>query len=215
MEPEIFINFKHYENAVGNNCEKLLNDFSNLKDNNIYYCLSYIDLRLNSKFNNLKIFSQSVDVNDYGAFTGSVSMESLMSIGIHGSLLNHSENRINEENIIRILEKSKNNNFTIVLCAENIEEIKKYSKFEPDYIAYEPPELIGGNISVSNAKPEIIEEAGKICKNRTKLLVGAGVKTKEDIDRSMDLGAHGVLIASGIIRDPKPINKLISLTHTR
>ena len=126
MEPEIFINFKHYENAVGNNCEKLLNDFSNLKDNNIYYCLSYIDLRLNSKFNNLKIFSQSVDVNDYGAFTGSVSMESLMSIGIHGSLLNHSENRINEENIIRILEKSKNNNFTIVLCAENIEEIKKY-----------------------------------------------------------------------------------------
>ena len=215
MEPEIFINFKHYENAVGNNCEKLLNDFSNLKDNNIYYCLSYIDLRLNSKFNNLKRFSQSVDVNDYGAFTGSVSMESLMSIGIHGSLLNHSENRINEENIIRILEKSKNNNFTIVLCAENIEEIKKYSKFEPDYIAYEPPELIGGNISVSNAKPEIIEEAGKICKNRTKLLVGAGVKTKEDIDRSMDLGAHGVLIASGIIRDPKPINKLISLTHTR
>ncbi len=215
MEPEIFINFKHYENAVGNNCEKLLNDFNSLKDNNIYYCLSYIDLRLNSKFNSLNIFSQSVDVNDYGAFTGSVSMESLMSIGIHGSLLNHSENRINEENIIKILEKSKNNNFTIVLCAENIEEIKKYSKFEPDYIAYEPPELIGGNISVSNAKPEIIEEAGKICKNRTKLLVGAGVKTKEDIDRSMDLGAYGVLIASGIIRDPKPINKLISLTHTR
>jgi len=211
MEPEIFINFKHYENATGNNCENLLEGFNKLNYNNVYYCLSYIDLRLNSKFNKLNIFSQSVDANGYGAFTGSVSMESLINIGIKGSLLNHSEKRISEENIIKIIEKAKKNNFKIVLCVENIEEIEKYSKLEPDYIAYEPPELIGGNISVSNAKPEIIEKAGNICKNKTKLLVGAGVKTKEDVDKSMDLGAYGVLIASGIIRDTKPINKLISL----
>ncbi len=215
MEPEIFINFKHYENAVGESCESLLNQFNTVKNNMIYYCLSYIDLRLNSKFPDLNIISQSVDLNGYGAFTGSISIESLMSIGIKGSLLNHSEKRIEKNNIVETVKKAKENNFKIVLCVENIEEIKNYSELEPDYIAYEPPELIGGNISVSSSKPELIEKASKICENKTKLLVGAGVKTKKDIDKSMDLGAQGVLIASGIIRDPKPINKLISLTGKR
>ena len=46
---------------------------------------------------------------------------------------------------------------------------------EPTYIAYEPPELIGGNVSVSSAKPEIIAQAAKACNGKTKLLVGAGL----------------------------------------
>ena len=35
-------------------------------------------------------------------------------------------------------------------------------------------------------------------KHDIKLLVGAGIKTKEDIGKALELGADGVLIASGI-----------------
>jgi triosephosphate isomerase len=216
MEAEIFINFKHYDNAVGNNSEKLLSDFNSIKDQrNLYYCVAATDLRLQKSFPSLKLFSQHVDPNGYGAFTGSISIELLKNMGINGSLLNHSEKRIKSSIIEETVKKSKLLDFDIVLCVENLDEVEKYSTLEPAYIAYEPPELIGGNISVSTAKPEIIEKASKLCSGKTNLLVGAGVKTRKDIDISMDLGASGVLIASGIVRDAKPINMLFSLTDNR
>ncbi|WP_337859784.1 triose-phosphate isomerase [Ferroplasma sp.] len=216
MEPEIFINFKHYNNAIGYNSEKLLSEFGTINNQKgLYYCIAATDLRLQKTFPSLKIFSQHVDSNSYGAFTGSISIESLKDIGIHGSLLNHSERRIQSSVIEETVKKSKALDFEIVLCVENLDEVKKYSILEPSYIAYEPPELIGGNVSVSTSKPEIIEQASKLCSGKTKFLVGAGVKTRKDIDISMDLGASGVLIASGIIRNAKPINMLFSLTDNR
>jgi triosephosphate isomerase len=216
MEPQIFINFKHYKNAVGNNVEGLLNDFKSINNqNNLYYCIAPTDLRLKKSFPSLKIYGQHVDPTGYGAFTGSISMESMIDIGIKGSLLNHSEKRIENSKIVELVEKSRKLDFDIVLCVENLDEARNYSQLEPAYIAYEPPELIGGNISVSSSRPNIIEKAAKICEGKTKLLVGAGVKNRQDIEISLDLGASGVLIASGIIGNTKPINMLVSLLGNR
>ncbi len=214
MKPLIFINFKHYENATGRNAELLLNEFRRIKDQkNIYYCLGPGDVRLSLQFPDLNIYSQHVDYNSYGPYTGSISMNFLKSINVNGSLLNHSERRININDIKKTIENSRQNDFKLVVCSENIDEIKDIARLKPDYIAYEPRELIGGDVSVSSAKPDIIKSASSICsENNVKLLVGAGIKTSEDIKTSMDLGASGVLIASGVIKDPKPINKLISLT---
>ena len=216
MSPEIFINFKHYENAVGVNTEKLLDDFAGVaSQDNLYYSLSPLDLRLQQKFPGLNIIGQHVDSNGFGAYTGSVSMESMKNLGIKGSLLNHSEKRLHEEIIENTVKRAKDLDFKIILCVERIEEVKKYAILEPEYIAYEPPELIGGNVSVSSSKPDVIEKAAKICDKKTRLLVGAGVKTREDIETSMNLGATGVLIASGVIRNAKPINMLVSLLGNR
>ena len=67
-------------------------------------------------------------------------------------------------------------------------------------------ELIGGDISVSTAQPEIIENAAKLI-GSDKLLVGAGVKTGEDVKLALKLGAKGVLLASGVTKaeDPKAV----------
>lgn len=216
MESEIFINFKHYENAVGYSVEKLLHEFAGVDgQDKIYYCLAPLDLRLQEKFPSMKIFGQHVDSTGFGAYTGSISIESMKGIGIEGSLLNHSEKRLSKEIIEKTVKKAADLDFKIVLCVESLDEVKKYADLEPEYIAYEPPELIGGDISVSSSKPDIIEQASKICEKKTKLLVGAGVKTRIDVETSLNLGATGVLIASGIIRNAKPINMLVSLLGNR
>ena len=41
--------------------------------------------------------------------------------------------------------------FPIVVCSENLVEAGEYSKLRPEFIAYEPPELIGGNVSVTSS----------------------------------------------------------------
>jgi triosephosphate isomerase len=88
----------------------------------------------------------------------------------------------------------------------------KITEFEPDLIAVEPPELIGGDISVSNAQPEVITKALELI-GAGKLLVGAGVKSGEDVKKAIELGASGVLLASGVTKAENPEKVLEDLAN--
>jgi len=99
-----------------------------------------------------------------------------------------------------------------VLCVKNVSEARKYAKLNPNYIAIEPPELIGSGKAVSKEKPELIRKAAvvvKSAKNNTKLLCGAGIVSGEDVTKAVELGSKGILVASGIIK-AKNWNKIIS-----
>ena len=90
-----------------------------------------------------------------------------------------------------------------VVCVKDVDEVKKYAKLNPDYIAIEPPELIGTGKAVSKEKPEIITKsviAVKQARNSTKLLCGAGIVSGEDVTKAIQLGAKGILVASGIVK---------------
>ena len=77
------------------------------------------------------------------------------------------------------------------------------SRQKPNFIAVEPPELIGGDISVTTADPGIVSGSvaavTDIDKN-IKVLCGAGVKNGKDVAKSIELGAEGVLLASGVVK---------------
>jgi len=84
----------------------------------------------------------------------------------------------------------------------------KFAELTPTFIAVEPPELIGSGISVSNSKPEIIINSVKAVKETNQkitVLCGAGVSNNEDVRKSLELGAEGVLLASAFVKakDPK------------
>ncbi len=74
----------------------------------------------------------------------------------------------------------------------------------------EPPDLIGGDVSVSKAEPRIIEESVRLV-GENKLLVGAGVKNSEDVKIALSLGACGVLLASGVVKAEDPYSVLMDL----
>ena len=85
-------------------------------------------------------------------------------------------------------------------------------KINPDFIAIEPPELIGSGKAISTEKPDLIQKAARIVndsKNKTKLLCGAGIVSGDDVVKSIELGSKGILVASGIIK-AKNWNKIIS-----
>jgi triosephosphate isomerase (TIM) len=97
---------------------------------------------------------------------------------------------------------AKKEKIRIVLCAKDHNEAAKFAKYNPYAIAVEPPELIAGNISVSSAKPDVIVKSVKavhLVNPKIKVLVGAGIKNTEDVHKSIELGAKGILIASGIV----------------
>jgi triosephosphate isomerase len=156
----------------------------------------------------VKIFGQGVDAVDAGAKTGHVPPESLKHAGAVGSLLNHSENRVSDDAMKFAVPRLHALGLQTCVCAADVPEgVRLASLLSPTMVAVEPPELIGGDISVSTAKPEVVADAVARIKKVAKppvVLVGAGVKTPQDVAKSVELGAEGVLLASGYVKAKDP-----------
>ena len=87
---------------------------------------------------------------------------------------------------------------------------------DPDFVAVEPPELIGSDTSVSTAQPELISDSvKKICNGFDchSVLVGAGVKSGQDVKIALELGASGVLLASGVAKAEEPEKAILELLN--
>ncbi len=155
------------------------------------------------------VFAQHVDAGKPGAHTGSVLASMLKAANIKGSLVNHSEKRLeSEEKIKETIESLHVNGLESLVCAATTKEAVAIAHHSPAFVAVEPPELIGSGVSVSDAKPEIVINSVKAVKevnHRITVLCGAGVSNKDDVKRSLELGAEGVLLASAFVKadDPK------------
>jgi triosephosphate isomerase len=204
--PTIIINFKTYKEATGEKavalakiCEKVAKETGK----EIIIAVQAADIYRISKAVKIPVFAQHADELEQGQNTGAITLESVKEAGASGTLINHSEKRLRVDQIKTIVNKAKELGMITVVCANDPVIGGALSKLNPDFIAVEPPELIGGDISVSTAKPDVIERAVKnICgdKKCNRVIVGAGVKTKQDVQTAAKLGSVGVLVASGVVK---------------
>jgi len=156
------------------------------------------------------VFAQHTDPYPPGAHTGSIPAELLKSLSVKGSLVNHSEKRIGMEDIKRVLGHLHALTLETIACAESPQEAAEIAALAPIHVAIEPPELIGSGKSVSTTKPEVITETVNKIKDlstKVNILCGAGVSTKEDVKKALELGTDGILVASAFVKaqDPKSI----------
>ncbi len=206
------INCKNYEEISGDKIIKFVKTAEKVsKKYKVKIAISppqhLIGLVANSS---IPILAQHIDDSKVGSTTGFVIPELLKKSKVKGSLINHSEHRISSKEIQKLVLKLKKLKMTSIVCVKDVVEVKKYVKLNPDYIAIEPPELIGSGKAVSKEKPELIAKAAKAVKNtNTKLLCGAGIVSGEDVTKALELGSKGILVASGIIK-AKNWNKIIS-----
>jgi triosephosphate isomerase len=208
------INCKNYEEISGDKIKKFIKIAEQVsKKYKIKIAISppqhLIGLVANSS---IPILAQHIDDSKIGSTTGYIIPELLKKSKVKGSLINHSEHRISSKEIEKLVLKLRELKMISIVCVKDVAEVKKYLKINPDFIAIEPPELIGSGKAVSTEKPDLIQKAARIVndsKNKTKLLCGAGIVSGEDVAKSIELGSKGILVASGIIK-AKNWNKIIS-----
>ena len=100
------------------------------------------------------------------------------------------------------------------MCAGDLHEVGTVAGLSPDYVAIEPPELIGGDVSVTKAKPEVVSGAVERVRNanpKVDVLCGAGVRTARDVSRAIELGTVGVLLATAVVKAKDPKKALTDL----
>jgi triosephosphate isomerase len=205
----LIINFKTYHESTGPQAVELAQTIDQVSESapvDVLIAVPAMDLEnVIRAVKYVKVIAQSVDAVGYGAHTGHILPEEVKSRGAVGTLINHSECQKSEEEMGSVIDMAKAQfpDYTIVCSPTYEATVEIDNKWDPDKIAFEPPELIGGDISVSTAQPEIIKKVVDISHEK-QILVGAGVKTREDIKVSLDLGAIGVLVASGVVKHEDP-----------
>jgi len=160
------------------------------------------------------VFAQHVDPLEPGAYTGYTLPEAVKALGAKGSLINHSERRCPDK-VALAVPLLKKYELESIVCAESPAECRQFAKFKPDFIAIEPPDLIGSGKSVSKTKPKVISDSLDAVRKVSKtipLLCGAGVSDKKDVDKALSLGATGVLLASAFVKAPDPLKFLMDIS---
>lgn len=212
--PLIIINFKTYLESSGKNAvalAKIVDKVAKSTGTEYAVAVSALDLKSVVEAVTIPVFVQHVDNAKIGSSTGSVLPEFVKEMGAFGVLLNHSEKRLAPDSISGLVERCNQLGLITVLCAESDLEVALFDSYAADFVAIEPPELIGGEVSVSKANPEVISKSKKVL-TKSKLIVGAGVKTGEDIKIGISLGAEGILLASGVCKSEDPEKVLIKLS---
>jgi triosephosphate isomerase len=154
----------------------------------------------------VETWAQHVSPVDHGSHTGSTLAEAVADHAT-GTLINHSERRLKLADVDAALDAADRVGLETVACANNPEQIAAATALGPDAVAVEPPELIGTGTPVSKADPDVVEGAVAAAERvdpDVDVFCGAGISTGDDVLAARDLGAEGVLLASGVATADDP-----------
>ena len=160
-------------------------------------------LGLVSSMTKARVFSQAVAINTGDKTTGATTPESVKAAGATGTILNHSESRRPPSELSRLVPRVAGLGLEVCLCAQTSQEAARLARLSPAYIAVEPPELIGTGVAVSKARPELIERTVSSVRKAGyagRILCGAGIVSGEDVEKAVELGSDGVLVASSVVK---------------
>jgi triosephosphate isomerase len=213
MDGLIVLNFKTYDESTGDKAVALAEACDAVAKETgakIIVAPQFTDIYRIFREVKIPVYAQHVDGIKFGGFTGSILPEAVKAAGASGSLINHSERGLKLAEIEAAVVKLRSLGMASIVCTNNVSTTRAAAAMGPDYVAIEPPELIGSGISVAQAQPEIVSgsvEAAKKINPKVRVLCGAGIGKGDDVKKALELGTEGVLLASGVIKakDPKAV----------
>lgn len=204
--PVITLNLKTYAEATGEKALEIaliMDKISKETGTSMAISVQATDLRMCEEKVSIPVFAEHIDPIKPGSHTGWMLPEAVKAAGAVGTLINHSEQRLKLADIDICITRAKKLNLDHIVCSNNINTSMAIATLSPNFVAIEPPGLIGGDISVTTADPDIVSGSVDAVKNIDKnvnVLCGAGIKNGKDVTKSIELGTEGVLLASGIVK---------------
>ncbi len=213
----LIINFKNYLEISGDQALAFTRDAERVSEKTgteIIISPPQVLLAWLTKNTKLSVIAQHVDIQQPGPSTGFSIPEIVKDVGGAGSLINHSEHPINQETIRDLIPRLRSLGLLSIVCAKNLSELRDYSSLSPDFVAIEPPELIGTKKSIATEKPSLITDSFqhlKLVASRSHLICGAGINSSEDIRIALKLGSKGILAASSVVKSKNWYEKIYEL----
>lgn len=217
--PLIIVNFKAYREVEGPCASSIALACQEVAESSgvsIVACPPMVELARVASSVRIPVMSQHSDPKPPGSATGWVTPDMVKAAGAVGTLINHSEHRMPREEVAKVVASCSAIGLRTCVCADTAEATGRMAELRPDMVAVEPPELIGGDVSVTDARPEVVSDsvaAARRVDANVPVLCGAGVKTGRDVRQALELGAKGVLLASGVVKAKEPRKALEDLVR--
>lgn len=172
----------------------------------------HVDIsKIAAETENIYVFAQHMDSIKIGVGVGSILPEAIKAAGAVGTLLNHSERRINLSEISKTIKRADEVGLATLVFADSPEEAAAIAHLNPNIILAEPPELIGSGTSVGKLQEEFISKTiAAVKKINPKIIIAssAGVRTADDVAEIIRLGAQATGSTSGILKSKDPIKTM-------
>ncbi len=213
----IVVNFKTYEQATGERALALAKICRKVADETkvrIIAVPQMADLKPCVDVG-VECWAQHVDAVEPGRHTAFTLLEDVMAAGARGTLLNHSEHKLDwevlKESLVRI-----DNKIEVCVCAVNLQECQRVATLQPRYVAYEPAEFIGNkDLSVASERGDVIKQVVQVL-SAMPIIIGAGIHSAADVKAGLEFGAKGVLVATDVVlaEDPEKSLRELALAFT-
>jgi len=188
---------------------KAADDFAEKYGIEVFFTAPYADLaKVNDNTENIIVTAQHMDPLNPGRGMGHVLPESLKAAGAKAVFLNHAEQSLKLNTLVKTIKKAKELDIITVVCADSLEEAVAIAKLGPDILLCEPTELIGtGQTSSFNYIVETTTKIKEIDKNIL-VMQASGISDGEDVYNTIVHGADGTGATSGIMEAPDKAKKL-------
>ncbi|MCA9379139.1 triose-phosphate isomerase, partial [Candidatus Dojkabacteria bacterium] len=152
MHNYLILNFKTYPEASGDKAldlARIVDKLAGKTKLKLTICPQTADIyRLREHFPHLSIWSQHIDNIAPGRNTGWTSASTITMAGANGTLINHSEHKVGLQAIEQTIQLCKQYHLSSCVAVPDAELGSKVAPFRPDFLAYEPEELISGEHSL-------------------------------------------------------------------
>jgi len=182
-----------------NDLVKYADYLAEIYDINIFATVPFAEIKnVSDVTERIIVTAQHMDAIKPGRGMGKILPESLYFAGARACVLNHAEYPLSYSVLEKTIRRAKELEIFTIVCASSYDEAKAIALLEPETILCEPTDLIGtGTTSPDDYIKETISAIKKINHN-IYVMQGAGIRTKDDIIRNLQLGSDANGATSGI-----------------
>ncbi|WP_318568740.1 triose-phosphate isomerase [Salinigranum marinum] len=173
------------------------------------------DLRLIAAETDVTVTAPFMHATEPGRGMGKILPETLADAGADGVVINHAENRDTLTDLVWKIERCRDLGMDSIVCVDSIEMGRAVAEFDPDSVIYEMPGDISSDRAITQTHPDrvraflaMIDEENP----RTRVLVGGGISTAEDVRLAFEQGADatGAASAVSLATDPEGLLREIA-----
>lgn len=212
--PHFDVNVKVYPDTHGEDAVSLARLLAELEEETparFVFTPQLPDLRTVVAETDVAVTAPAMHAVEPGRGMGKILPETLAAAGVDGVVINHAENRDTLSDIAWKVQRCRDLGMDSVVCVDSIEMGRAVATFEPDAMVYELPEDIASERAITRTHPDrvrsfvaMVDEASP----RTRVNVGGGIATPEDVRLAFELGADATGAASAVCLADDPESML-------
>ena len=177
-------------------------------------CPPFVYLPSLNKSSMVKLGAQDCSWKEEGAYTGDISPKMLKSLGAEYVIIGHSERRKyhNETYVVinKKIDSALKSGLKVILCIENISQLKKSASFKNLIVSYEPVFAIGtGNPCSPQRAKRARELIQRNLSGNIPILYGGSTNSKNAKSYIKEAGFNGLLVGGASLVS-KEFNKMIN-----